>query len=93
MSPRFDPSEGFSIFDDKGETKGLVEKLVRDRDPDVSIERMRKLDFSYVFTLTRGWKNQELELSRTEIEESWNWRNGEIEEGLIKKIEAAMDSL
>lgn len=45
MPSRFDPSEGFSIFDDKGEAKGLVEKAVRDRDPDVTIERMRKLDF------------------------------------------------
>ena len=35
---------GYSIFDDKGEVKRLVESLIQGRDPDASVERLRKMD-------------------------------------------------
>ena len=89
MSPQFDRFEGISIFDDKGEVKGLVEKIIQETDPEVVIDRMRKLDFSYVFILFKRGRSKEVELTRSEIEASWNWKNGNIDETLQKKIERA----
>ena len=85
MPPQFSRIDGFSIFDDKGEVKRLVESLIQDKDPDVNIERMRKMDFSYIFTLSKKGKVKEVELVRTEIEASWEWRKGNIYETLQKK--------
>ena len=87
MPPQFSRIDGFSIFDDKGEVKRLVESLIQDKDPDVNIERMRKMDFSYIFTLSKKGKVKEVELVRTEIKASWEWRKGNIDETLQKKIE------
>lgn len=89
MSPQFDRFEGISIFDDKGEVKRLVEKIIQETDPEVVIDRMRKLDFSYVFILFKRGRSKEVELTRSEIEASWNWKNGNIDETLQKKIERA----
>ncbi len=86
MSPQFDRFEGYSIFDDKGEVKRLVESLIQMSDPDVNIERLRKMDFSYVFTLSKKGRTKEVELVRTEIEASWEWRKGNVDETLEKKI-------
>jgi len=77
----------FSIFDDKGAVKALVNFVIQQKDPEVRIERMRKIDFTYIFTLSKKGKNKEVELSRTEINASWNWRGGTIDETLQKKIE------
>ena len=85
MPPQFSRIDGFSIFDDKGEVKRLVESLIQDKDPDVNIERMRKMDFSYIFTLSKKGKVKEVELVRTEIKASWEWRKGKIDETLQKK--------
>ncbi len=63
MSPQFDRFDGYSIFDDKGEVKRLVENLVQMKDSDVSIERLRKMDFSYIFTLSKKKVRQE----------KWSW--------------------
>lgn len=79
--------EGISMFDDKGEVKRLVGRLVQERDPDVVIERLRKMDFSYVFSLSKRGRVRELELFRSEIDESWDWRNGKIDESLQEKVE------
>lgn len=87
MPPPFDRFEGGSIFDDKGEVKYLVDKVVHEMDPDVTIDRMRKLDYSYIFTLSKREKRKEVELLRSEIEASWSWRKGAIDETLRKKIE------
>src|SRR4030042_2353670 len=87
MSPQFDRFDGMSIFDDKGEVKRLVAKVVQERDPEVTIDRMRKIDFSYVFILFKRGKSKEVELTRSEIEASWDWKNGNIDERLQKKIE------
>ncbi len=87
MSPRFSRFDGYSIFDDKGEVKRLVESVIQDKDPEVSIERLRKMDFSYVFILLKKGKNKEVELARDEIEASWEWRKGNVDETLQKKIE------
>ncbi len=82
-----------SIFDDKGEVKRLVESLIQIKDPHVNIERLRKMDFSYVFTLSKRGKTREVELVRTEIEESWKWRRGNIDEALKKKIKDTLSEL
>lgn len=87
MPPQFNRFDGFSIFDDKGEVKRLVESIIQDKDPDVTIERMRKMDFSYIFILSKKGRSKEVELIRTEIEASWEWRKGNIDETLEKKIE------
>jgi len=87
MSPQFSRLNGISIFDDKGEVKRLVGSLIRDKDPDVVIERLRKMDFSYVFTLSKKGRTKEVELARDEIEASREWRKGKINETLQKKIE------
>jgi hypothetical protein len=83
----------YSIFDDKGEVKRLVESLIRDRDPDASVDRLRKMDFSYVFILFKKGKTKEVELTRTEIEACWQWRKGNIDETLKKKIENTIAEL
>jgi len=93
MPSRFNRFEGFSIFDDKGEVKRLVESIVQNKDPDVNIERLRKIDFSYVFILFKKGKSTEVELTRDEIEASWEWRKGNVDETLGKKIEVAIAEL
>jgi hypothetical protein len=87
MSPQFSRLDGISIFDDKGEVKRLVESLLQDKDPDITIERLRKMDFSYVFILSKKGRNKEVELARDEIEASWEWRKGNNNETLRKKLE------
>ena len=87
------PADGFSIFDDKGEVKLLVDSLIRKSDPDVAIDSMRKIDFSYVFTFTKGEKSGEVELIRDEIDASWDWRNGNIDSALWKKIQITIAEL
>ena len=93
MSPQFSRLDGISIFDDKGEVKRLVESFIQDKDPDVNIERLRKMDFSYIFILSKKGKLKEVELVRTEIEASWEWRKGNIDETLQKKIEDTLSEL
>ena len=93
MSYPFDRFEGVSIFDDKGEVKHLVDRIVRENDPDVVIDRMRKMDFSYIFTLSKKGRRKEVELLRSEIEASWGWRKGGIDDALQKKIEKAIAEL
>jgi hypothetical protein len=85
LSP-FDHFKGLTIFDDKGEVKRLAEKVIQEVDPDVAIDRMRKLDFSYVFVLSKKEKSKEVELERSEIVASQEWRRGNIDETLLKKI-------
>lgn len=65
MPPQFNRFDGYSIFDDKGEGKRLVQSLIQIADPDVNIERLRKMDFSYIFTLSKNGKIKEVELVRT----------------------------
>ena len=93
MPSYFDHFEGYSIFDDKGEVKRLVESLIQTEDPDVNIERLRKMDFSYVFTFSKKGKMREVELVRTEIEASWEWRKGNIDETLEKKVKDTISEL
>ncbi|MGZ3605831.1 MAG: hypothetical protein ACXU9P_12860 [Thermodesulfobacteriota bacterium] len=93
MPPQFNRVDGYSIFDDKGEVKRLVESVTQIKDPDVNIERLRKMDFSYVFTLSKKGKTREVELVRTEIEDSWEWRKGNIDETLEKKIRDTISEL
>ncbi|MGQ9508810.1 MAG: hypothetical protein ACUVTN_05350 [Thermodesulfobacteriota bacterium] len=75
-----------SIFDDKGEVKGLVESLLQEIDPEVTIERIRKMDFSYILNLSKKGKLKEVELGREEIEASQEWRKGIISETLREKM-------
>ena len=93
MSSQFSRLNGITIFDDKGEVKRLVESLIQDKDPDVAIERLRKMDFSYVFTLFKKGRTKEVELARDEIETSWEWRKGNINGILQKKIEDTLFEL
>ena len=93
MSPQFNRFDGYSIFDDKGEVKRLVESVIQNKDPDVTIERLRKMDFSYVFTLSKKGRTKEVELVRAEIEASWEWRKGNVDETLQKKIENTISEL
>ena len=93
MPPQFNRFDGYSIFDDKGEVKRLVESLIQEKDPDVTIERLRKMDFSYVFTLSKKDRTKEVELSRDEIEASWEWRKGNMDETLQEKIEVTISEL
>ena len=93
MPPQFNRFDGFSIFDDKGEVKRLVESLIQNKDPDVNIERLRKMDFSYIFILSKKGRSKEVELIRTEIEASWEWRKGNVDETLQKKIEDTLSEL
>jgi hypothetical protein len=90
MGPQFD---GFPFFDDKGEVKRLVDSLIRERDPQVSMDTMRKLDSSYIFTLSKQDRSGEVELIRPEIEASWDWRSGNIDNTLRKKVEKAIAEL
>jgi len=87
------PADGFTIFDDKGEVKRLVDFLIQESDPQVMIESMRKIDFSYVFTFSKGERSSEVELIRAEIDASWDWRNGNIDSTLWKKIQIAIADL
>lgn len=87
------PADGFTIFDDKGEVKRLVDFLIRGSDPQVMIESIRKIDFSYVFTFSKGERSGEVELSRSEIDASWDWRNGKIDSTLLKKIQNTIADL
>jgi hypothetical protein len=93
MSPRLRRFDRYGIFDDKGEVKRLVKSIVQESDPDVIIERLRKMDFSYVFILFKKGKSIEVELARDEIEASWEWRKGNVDETLEKKIEGALGKL
>lgn len=86
MLSSFDPLKGLTIFDDKGEVKRLVQKVIQEVDPEVAIDRMRKLDFSYVFVLSKKGKSKEIELGRSEIVASQEWRRNNIDETLRKKI-------
>jgi hypothetical protein len=85
--------DGYSVFDDKGEVKRLVDLVVRETDPQVAIARMRKIDFSYIFTLSKGGKVREVELTRDELDASLRWRNGNIDQTLQNKIERAISGL
>lgn len=93
MSSQFHRFDEMSLFDDKGEVKRLVAKVVQERDPEVTIDRMRKMDFSYVFILFKRGRSKEVELTRSEIEASWDWKNGNIDEILQKKIENTLSEL
>jgi len=93
MPSQYDRFEGYSIFDDKGEVKRLVESITQIKDPDVNIERLRKMDFSYVFILSKKGKAKEVELVRSEIEASWEWRKGNVDEALEKKIKDTISEL
>jgi len=93
MSSPFDRFKGVSIFDDKGEVKRLVARVVQERDAEVTIDRMRQMDFSYVFIFFKMGKSKEVELTRSEIEASWDWKNGNIDETLQKKIENTLSEL
>jgi len=75
-----------SIFDDKGEVKRLVERVIQEIDSEVTIDRIRKMDFSYIFILSKKDKQIEVELGREEIEASQEWRKGLISETLKEKI-------
>ncbi len=90
MGNRF---EEYSIFDDKGEVKRLVESLIQNKDPEVTVDRLRKFEFSYLFTLSKGWRIKEVELTRSEIEASWDWKRGNIDETLEKKIHQTIEEL
>lgn len=93
MSSQFDRFDGYSNFDDKGEVKRLVESVIQNKDPDVTIHRLRKMDFSYVFTISKKGRVKEVELVRDEIEASWEWRKGKVDETLQKKIENTISEL
>lgn len=93
MSSPFDRFKGITIFDDKGEVKRMAENVVQEIDPDVIIDRMRKLDFSYVFILSKKEKSKEVELGRSEIEASQEWRKGNIDPTLQKKVERTIAEL
>jgi len=93
MPPRFSHFDDYSIFDDKGEVKHLVKSLIQDKDPEVTLERLRKMDYSYIFLLSKKERTKEVELVRDEIEASWEWRKGNVDETLQKKIESAIAEL
>jgi hypothetical protein len=90
MPSEFNRFDGYSIFDDKGEVKRLIESFLQDKDPDVTLERLRKMDFSYVFILSKKGRTKEVELARDEIEASREWRKGMVDETLQKKIESIL---
>jgi hypothetical protein len=89
----YDYNDRFSIFDDKGAVKRLVGALVHHGNPGVVIYRMRKFEYSYLFTLTRGTRSEELEISREEIDASSKWRTGAISPSLQKKVLSAVNRL
>jgi len=84
---------GYSLFDDKGEVKRLVESVIHQKDPQVVIDRLRKIDFSYIFTLAKRGRIKEVELNRDEIDASSDWRSGNVDEILRKKIERIVGEL
>lgn len=86
----YGPDE-YNLFDDKGEVKRLVESVVQEKDPEVVVDRLRKIDFSYIFYLAKKGKIKEVEITREEINASLNWRRGGVDETLVKKIERAID--
>jgi len=90
MAHQFD---GFTIFDDKGEVKRLVDSVLQGIDPQVMIDSMKKIDFPYIFTFSKGERTNEVELPRTEIDASWDWRNGHIDSTLWKRIQNAIADL
>jgi hypothetical protein len=51
------------------------------------------MDFSYIFILFKRGKSKEVELTRSEIEASWDWKNGNIDETLQRKIENTIAEL
>jgi hypothetical protein len=51
------------------------------------------MDFSYIFTISKKGRVKEVELVRTEIEASWEWRKGKVDETLQKKIENTISEL
>jgi hypothetical protein len=53
----------------------------------VVIDHLRKMDFSYIFTLSKKGKLREVEFLRDEIDDSWDWRTGKIDETVRKKVE------
>jgi hypothetical protein len=57
------------------------------------MDTMRKLDSSYIFTLSKQDRSGEVELIRPEIEASWDWRSGNIDNTLRKKVEKAIAEL
>ena len=85
--------DGYSLFDAKGEVKRLVDLVIHQKSPQVTIDRLRKIDFSYIFTLAKKRKVKEVELTREEIDASWDWQNANIDETLRKKIEQAINQL
>jgi hypothetical protein len=89
----YEYNDRFSIFDDKGAVKSLVATLVHHGNPGVVIYRMRKFEYSYLFTLTRGTRSEELEISREEIDASSRWRNGAISPSLQKKVKTTLSRL
>jgi len=54
---------------------------------------MRKMDYCYLFTLSKRGMTTEVELLRAGIEESREWRKGKIDEALIKRITDALIGL
>ena len=87
------PFDEFRIFDDKGEVKQLVNHVIQDIDPEIRIETLRKIDYSYIFSLSKKGRTQEVELNRPEIDASSGWRHGNIDDTLGKKIRDAIDRL
>ncbi len=85
--------DGYSLFDDKGEVKRLVDSVIQQIDSRVTIDRLRKIDFSYIFTLKKNGKIREVELTREQIDASGSWRNGGTDPTLQMKIEKAIDQL
>jgi len=73
--------------------KRLLDSLIQAKDPQVRIDSMRKLDYSYIFTLSKRERIGEVELIRPEIEASWDWRKGNIDSTLRKKIENTIAEL
>lgn len=84
---------GYSIFEDKGEVKRLIQSLIQQEDPRVAIDSLRKMDFSYVITFSKMKRRKEVELNQAEIDASWNWRNGTIDEILQKRVKDAITEL
>ena len=74
----------------EGDEEHGVRLHAQDMKPDGT---MRKIDYSYIFSLTRQGRTQEVELHRTEIDASWGWRNGNIDDTLENKIRDAIDKL
>ena len=85
--------DGYSLFDDKGEVKRLVDSVIQQKDSQVVIDRLRKIDFSYVFTLKKKGKVREVERTREEIDASGSWRNGGTDQTLQRKVERAIDQI